>query len=60
MREKKFQMTESKNIEFYQDEDGKLKLNVQVEDETVWLTQTQMAELFNRTLCISTPIPSKI
>jgi prophage maintenance system killer protein len=48
MREKKFQMTESKNIEFYQDEDGKLKLNVQVEDETVWLSQGQMVDLFKR------------
>ena len=41
-------MTESKNIEFYQDEDGELKLNVQVEDKTVWLTHGQMVDLFGK------------
>jgi hypothetical protein len=30
----------------YQAEDGKLKLDVRFEDETVWLTQQHMAELF--------------
>jgi len=30
----------------YQEEDGRLKIDVRVEDETVWLTQQQMAELF--------------
>ena len=30
----------------YQTEDGRLKLNVRLEDETVWLTQQRMAELF--------------
>jgi hypothetical protein len=30
----------------YQTEDGKLKLDVRVEGETVWLTQAHMAELF--------------
>ncbi len=41
-------MTESKNIEFYQDDDGELKLNVQVEDKTVWLTHGQMVDLFGK------------
>jgi hypothetical protein len=30
----------------YQTEDGKLKIDVRFEGETVWLTQQQMAELF--------------
>ena len=31
---------------FYQTEDGKTRLQVRLEGETVWLTQAQMAELF--------------
>jgi prophage maintenance system killer protein len=34
------------NIEIYQTDDGKLELNVALENETVWLSQAQMAELF--------------
>jgi len=34
------------DIIIYQEEDGTTKLEVKVEDETVWLTQQQMAELF--------------
>lgn len=30
----------------YQTEDGKTKIEVKMEDESVWLTQAQMAELF--------------
>lgn len=33
----------------YQSEDGKLKLDVRLEGETVWLTQQLMAELFHTT-----------
>ena len=33
-------------IIIYQTEDGLTKLEVKMEDETVWLTQQQMAELF--------------
>ena len=33
----------------YQTEDGKLKLDVRFEGETVWLTQPHMAELFQTT-----------
>jgi len=36
-------------ILLYQTEDGKTQLQVKVEEETVWLTQTQMAELFQTT-----------
>ncbi len=33
-------------IVIYQTEDGKTRLNVKLENETVWLTQAQMSELF--------------
>jgi len=33
----------------YQSEDGRIKLEVRLEDETVWLTQQMMAELFQST-----------
>ena len=32
----------------YQTEDGTTKIDVRVESETVWLTQSQMSELFQR------------
>ena len=32
----------------YQTPDGSIKLDVRLEDETVWLTQAQMAELFGK------------
>jgi hypothetical protein len=32
----------------YQTEDGKTKIEVEFENDTVWLTQAQMAELFQR------------
>lgn len=38
---------EENNIIIYQLEDGKTKIDVKLEDETVWLSQQQMAELFN-------------
>jgi hypothetical protein len=33
-------------IVIYQAEDGKTKIDVHMEDETVWLSQAQMVELF--------------
>jgi hypothetical protein len=33
----------------YQTEDGRIRLEVRLEDETVWLTQQNMAELFQST-----------
>lgn len=33
----------------YQSEDGRIKLDVRFEGETVWLTQPMMAELFGTT-----------
>ncbi len=35
-------------IILYQTDDGQTKLQVKMEDETVWLTQDQMAELFDK------------
>lgn len=35
-------------IEIYRTEDGELELSVTLEQETVWLTQNQMCELFGR------------
>lgn len=34
---------------FYQTEDGRTRLQVRVQDETVWLSQAQIAELFQTT-----------
>jgi len=36
-------------IIIYQTQDGKTKIDVKIEDETVWLTQGQMADLFETT-----------
>lgn len=33
-------------IEIYKSPDGSIQLNVKLENDTVWLTQSQMAELF--------------
>ncbi len=33
-------------IEIYSSQDGSIQLNVKLENDTVWLTQSQMAELF--------------
>ena len=35
-------------IIIYQSDDGKTQLDVKLENETVWLTQAQMAELFQK------------
>lgn len=35
-------------ILFYSAEDGKTKLDVRLENETVWLTQDQMSGLFGK------------
>ena len=34
------------SIEIYRSQDGSVQLNVKLENETVWLTQSQMADLF--------------
>jgi len=35
-------------ILLYQTEDGQTKIDVRLEEETVWLSQTQMSELFQK------------
>ncbi len=35
-------------IEIYRSPDGNIELNVKLENDTVWLTQSQMAELFGK------------
>jgi len=35
-------------IIIYQNPDGNIKIDVRLEEETVWLTQSQLCELFNR------------
>ena len=39
-------MDEKGNIIIYLSEDGEVRLDVRLEDQTVWLTQQQMADLF--------------
>lgn len=39
-------MENESEIIIYQTEDGMVKIDVRLEDETVWLTQSEMAELF--------------
>ena len=42
-------------IVIYQSDDGRINLDVKLEDETIWLTQKQMAELFG----VKTPAINK-
>ena len=37
------------NIVIYQTDDGTTKIDVKLEDETVWLSQQQMADLYDTT-----------
>ena len=49
MNEKELMPAAEKNeIIVYQPEGGEFHIEVRVENETVWLTQAQMAELFSR------------
>ena len=41
-------MQDKGEIVFYQTEDGQTKLSVNLQDETVWLSQDQMTELFQK------------
>ena len=46
MRQNSKSMKEDQKIVIYQTPDGKTQIDVRLENETVWLTQAQMAELF--------------
>ena len=41
-------MNTDKQIEIYQANDGSTQINVQFEQDTVWLTQAQMGQLFEK------------
>ena len=43
-------MNDNNQILIYQTEDGQTQVDVRMENETVWLTQAQMAELFQKTM----------
>lgn len=49
-RKKRISQSEDSQSQFllYQTEDGQTRIEVRLEDETVWLSLTQMAELFQR------------
>ncbi len=49
MKKKGDSMPIKSNLLFYQTEDGKTMLEVRLQDETVWLNQLTMAELFQTT-----------
>lgn len=35
------------DIQIYQSQDGSLALSVEIKDDSIWLTQQQMADLFD-------------
>ncbi len=41
-------MNDNNQIIIYQTEDGQTQVDVRMENDTVWLTQAQMAELFGK------------
>ncbi len=41
-------MDNKTDILIYQMEDGDIKVNVRLEDETVWMTQKSIAELYQK------------
>ena len=42
-------MTNQSEMIIYQSEDGRIRLETRLENETLWMTQSQMAELFQTT-----------
>jgi len=47
MKETETQSSENGQIFLYQDRDGKTEVEVSLRDETVWLSQRQMADLLS-------------
>ena len=41
-------MAENKQIEIYQTDDGQTRIQVRLDQDTIWLSQAQMAELFDK------------
>ena len=56
----KKKMEQNSEIIIYTSPDGTTKLQVQLEDETVWLTQDQMAMLFGKANSKSPSIPKAL
>jgi hypothetical protein len=50
MSEKKQQLATKESFLIYESEDGNIKLDVMLQNETLWLTQPLMAELFNTSI----------
>lgn len=44
--------SDEQRIVLFESKDGQVELSVNVEEETVWLTQAQMAELFERSIAV--------
>ena len=42
----------NQEIQQYQSDDARITLDVRVENDTVWLTQAQMAQLFSRDISV--------
>lgn len=42
-------MSNQSEILIYQSEDGRIRLETRLENETLWMTQSQMAELYQTT-----------
>ncbi|PHS73366.1 MAG: hypothetical protein COB22_01350 [Cycloclasticus sp.] len=53
-------MTDNKQIQLFQPIDGGVLLEVTLEQETVWLSQAQMCELFGRERSVITKHINKI
>ena len=53
-------MENQSEILFYTADDGKTKLQVRLEQDTVWLTQEQMSELFQKDRTVVTKHIAKI
>lgn len=45
-------MSNKEEIIIYRTADGKARIDVRMEGETLWLTQAQMAELFGRSVSV--------
>lgn len=52
-------MNDRGNIVIYQTKDGKTSIDVKLENETVWLTQAQMADLKSTVRLLSNVIEHK-
>ena len=44
--------SDEQRIVLFESKDGQVELSVNVEEETIWLTQAQMAELFDRSIAV--------